>query len=87
MSWYLVAMAVMVASFRQSVDDWLVAVLPSDLYLHLEGAEAGGLDPQAQARLAAVRTPPSCFWRAIDTNSTTKNSAVAPSQITLRPAS
>jgi putative ABC transport system permease protein len=31
-----------------------VAVLPSDLYLHLEGAEAGGLDPQAQARLAAV---------------------------------
>jgi putative ABC transport system permease protein len=50
----MVAMAVMVASFRQSVDDWLVAVLPSDLYLHLEGAEAGGLDPQAQARLAAV---------------------------------
>jgi putative ABC transport system permease protein len=50
----MVAMAVMVASFRHSVDEWLVAVLPSDLYLHLEGAEAGGLDPQAQARLAAV---------------------------------
>lgn len=50
----MVAMAVMVASFRQSVDDWLVAVLPSDLYLHLEGAEAGGLAPVDQARLAAV---------------------------------
>jgi putative ABC transport system permease protein len=50
----MVAMAVMVASFRQSVDDWLVAVLPSDLYLHLEGAEAGGLAPADQARLAAV---------------------------------
>jgi putative ABC transport system permease protein len=50
----MVAMAVMVASFRHSVDEWLVAALPSDLYLHLEGAEAGGLDAQAQARLAAV---------------------------------
>ncbi len=50
----MVAMAVMVASFRQSVDDWLVAVLPSDLYLHLEAAEAGGLAPADQARLAAV---------------------------------
>jgi putative ABC transport system permease protein len=50
----MVAMAVMVASFRQSVDDWLVAVLPADLYLHLEAAEAGGLQPADQARLAAV---------------------------------
>ena len=50
----MVAMAVMVASFRQSVDDWLVAVLPSDLYLHLEAADAGGLTPADQARLAAV---------------------------------
>ncbi len=50
----MVAMAVMVASFRQSVDDWLVAILPADLYLHLEAAEAGGLGPADQARLAAV---------------------------------
>jgi putative ABC transport system permease protein len=50
----MVAMAVMVASFRQSVDDWLIAVLPSDLYLHLEAADAGGLTPADQARLAAV---------------------------------
>jgi putative ABC transport system permease protein len=50
----MVAMAVMVASFRQSVDDWLVAVLPSGLYLHLEAAEAGGISPADQARLVAV---------------------------------
>ncbi|KPF65769.1 hypothetical protein IP88_13220, partial [alpha proteobacterium AAP81b] len=50
----MVAMAVMVASFRGSVDAWLVQVLPSDVYLHLEGAEGGGLDPAAQARLAAT---------------------------------
>jgi putative ABC transport system permease protein len=50
----MVAMAVMVASFRGSVDDWLVAILPSDIYLHLEGAEGGGIDPAGQARLAAT---------------------------------
>ena len=50
----MVAMAVMVTSFRGSVDAWLVAVLPSDVYLHVEGAEAAGLDPAAQARLAAT---------------------------------
>ncbi len=50
----MVAMAVMVTSFRGSVDAWLIAVLPSDIYLHVEGAEAGGLDRAAQARLAAA---------------------------------
>ncbi|WP_353217986.1 FtsX-like permease family protein [Sandarakinorhabdus sp.] len=50
----MVAMAVMVASFRQSVDDWLIAVLPSDLYLHLEASDTGGLTLADQARLAAV---------------------------------
>jgi putative ABC transport system permease protein len=50
----MVAMAVMVASFRGSVDDWLVQILPSDIYLHIEGAEASGLDPAAQARLVAT---------------------------------
>ena len=50
----MVAMAVMVTSFRGSVDAWLVAVLPSDIYLHVEGAEASGLDGAAQARLAAT---------------------------------
>lgn len=50
----MVAMAVMVASFRGSVDEWLGAVLPADIYLHLEGAEAGGMAPDVQARLAAT---------------------------------
>ncbi|MEY2882279.1 MAG: hypothetical protein RL490_3, partial [Pseudomonadota bacterium] len=50
----MVAMAVMVASFRGSVDDWLVQILPSDIYLHVEAADAGGLDAAAQARLAAT---------------------------------
>ncbi len=49
-----IAMAVMVASFRTSVDAWLVQLLPADIYLHVEAAEGGGLDPAAQARLAAV---------------------------------
>lgn len=30
----MVAMAIMVTSFRVSVDDWLAQVLPADLYLH-----------------------------------------------------
>jgi putative ABC transport system permease protein len=50
----MVAMAVMVTSFRGSVHAWLVAVLPSDIYLHVEGAEAAGLDGAAQERLAAT---------------------------------
>ncbi len=50
----MVAMAVMVSSFRGSVDAWLVQILPSDIYLHLEGADAGGLDAEAQARLVAT---------------------------------
>ena len=50
----MVAMAVMVSSFRGSVDAWLVQILPSDIYMHIEGTEAGGLDPVAQARLAGT---------------------------------
>jgi putative ABC transport system permease protein len=50
----MVAMAVMVSSFRGSVDDWLVQILPSDVYLHIEATDAGGLTPAAQAQLAAT---------------------------------
>lgn len=50
----MVAMAVMVASFRGSVDDWLTQVLPSDVYIRIDSAGAGGLDPAAQQRLSAV---------------------------------
>ena len=48
----MIAMAVMVASFRGSVEEWLDQILPADLYLRIEGGAA--LDPPAQARLAAV---------------------------------
>ena len=48
----MIAMAVMVTSFRGSVADWLDQILPADLYLRVEGG--GGFDPDLQARLAAV---------------------------------
>ena len=50
----MVAMAVMIASFRISVDEWMVQVLPSDLYLHVEGDSSGGLDVELQKKLPAV---------------------------------
>jgi len=49
----MIAMAVMVSSFRGSVDDWLYQVLPSDVYLRVDG-DSGGLDADLQRRLAAV---------------------------------
>ncbi|MDD3838214.1 MAG: FtsX-like permease family protein [Phenylobacterium sp.] len=48
----MVAMAVMVTSFRGSVDEWLGQVLPADLYLRLE--DGGGFSPEAQATIAAA---------------------------------
>lgn len=52
----MVAMVVMVASFRTSVDDWLARVLPADLYLRAGMAgDSAHFDPQAQQVIAAVR--------------------------------
>ncbi|WP_156679096.1 ABC transporter permease [Sphingomonas profundi] len=48
----MIAMAVMVTSFRGAVDDWLGQILSADLYLRAEGES--GFDPAAQARLAAT---------------------------------
>jgi len=48
----MIAMAVMVASFRGSVDSWLDQILPADLYLNAGGDAP--FDPAAQARLAAT---------------------------------
>ena len=49
------AMAIMVASFRDSVDEWLGEVLPADLYLRASKALSSGyLDEELQARLAAA---------------------------------
>ena len=49
------AMAIMVASFRDSVDQWLSQILPADLYLRAGQAKTSAyLDEALQARIAAV---------------------------------
>ena len=49
------AMAIMVASFRDSVDQWLGQVLPADLYLRTGDVRAGStLDEAMQGRIAAT---------------------------------
>jgi putative ABC transport system permease protein len=51
----MVAMAIMVTSFRVSLDDWLVRLLPADLYVRLQNSGgAGGLGPAEQATLSAL---------------------------------
>jgi putative ABC transport system permease protein len=51
----MVAMAIMVSSFRVSVDDWLRHLLPADLYLRSAAAgDAGALGPDEQRRIGAV---------------------------------
>ena len=49
----LIAMAVMVASFRGSVADWLEQILPADLYVRVDAA-GQGLSPDVQMRMAAT---------------------------------
>jgi putative ABC transport system permease protein len=52
----MVSMAIMVASFRKSVEDWLGAVLPADLYFRTtQAGETVFLDPQFET---AVRSMP-----------------------------
>src|SRR5207302_3170646 len=42
----MAAMAIMVASFRQSVEDWLVTVLPAELYFRTtQAGDTGFLEP------------------------------------------
>ena len=48
----MVAMAIMVSSFRHSVDDWLGQILPADVYLRTGGD--GAIPPAFEAALAAV---------------------------------
>jgi len=51
----MVSMAIMIASFRQSLDDWLERVLPADLYVRAGfGGESAFLSPSDQRALAAV---------------------------------
>jgi putative ABC transport system permease protein len=53
-----VALTVMVASFRQSVADWLDVLLPADLYLRTSNSTAAGdtafLEPRLVQRLAGI---------------------------------
>src|SRR5207249_2846628 len=51
----MAAMAIMVASFRQSVDDWLNTVLPAELYLRTSHAgDTGYLEPGFEERVRAL---------------------------------
>lgn len=51
----MVAMAIMVASFRVSVDDWLQHLLSADLYVRVaNGNEAGRLTPAEQEAITAL---------------------------------
>jgi putative ABC transport system permease protein len=51
----LVSMAIMVASFRQSLDEWLQHVLPADLYVRTSASgDAAFLTPDDQERLARL---------------------------------
>ncbi|HEU4621745.1 MAG TPA: ABC transporter permease [Burkholderiaceae bacterium] len=51
----MVAMAIMVASFRHSVDDWLGTVLPADLYVRIgAGGEGIALPDDTQRAIAAL---------------------------------
>lgn len=51
----MVAMAIMVASFRESVDDWLQQLLSADLYVRVaNGNEAGLLNREEQRAIAAL---------------------------------
>ena len=50
-----VSMAIMVASFRDSLDAWLGRMLPADLYLRASESTASGfLDPASVAQVAAL---------------------------------
>lgn len=51
----MVAMAIMVSSFRVSVDDWLLQILPADLYARTASSgNTAGMNPREQAALAAL---------------------------------
>jgi putative ABC transport system permease protein len=49
----MVSMVIMVASFRQSLDDWLGHILPASLYARIPGSEAA-FTPDEQAKIRAL---------------------------------
>ena len=51
----MAAMAIMVASFRSSVDDWLGAALPAELYFRTtQSGESSWIDPDLEARVRRI---------------------------------
>jgi len=51
----MVSMAIMVASFRQSLDEWLERMLPADLYVRAgPGSDTAFLSPADQRTIAAL---------------------------------
>jgi putative ABC transport system permease protein len=51
----MVAMGIMVASFRISVDEWMLHILPADLYVRTaSGGNTGGLGPEQQQAIAGL---------------------------------
>lgn len=51
----MVAMAIMVASFRQALDAWLVGILPADVYVRANASgDSGFMSAGDQARIAAL---------------------------------
>ncbi|MFD2367322.1 FtsX-like permease family protein [Pseudoduganella sp. GCM10020061] len=51
----MVAMAIMVSSFRDSVDAWLVQVLPADVYIRsASGGATAALGPAEQQAIASI---------------------------------
>jgi putative ABC transport system permease protein len=51
----MVAMGIMVASFRVSVDEWMLHILPADLYVRSAGGgNTGGLGPEQQQAIAGL---------------------------------
>ncbi|MDN2696732.1 FtsX-like permease family protein [Janthinobacterium sp. SUN073] len=51
----MVAMAIMVSSFRVSVDDWLLQILPADVYTRTAASGGtAGLNPREQAAISAL---------------------------------
>lgn len=78
------AMAIMVWSFRVSVDAWLERVLPADLYVNIAGTGAGApFDEADQARLASLEGVSEVrFLRGMDL---TLDPARAPLELIARP--
>ena len=50
----MVSMAIMVASFRHSLGDWLTRVLPADVYLRAGFGDGIALSPDDQRRIASL---------------------------------